>query len=212
MAKIIKKAADIAMQQLRRRFAQNDTRIRFQLRDADVVLRRGLVWAMGEDARWLPEYAEVADWLSNNQGKGLLCMGDCGRGKTQITRDILPRIFNCYLRLAYNYCTAKQLKDEFDKMSRYKIICIDDIGTEAKVKSYGNTRDYIEDLVDQCEQDHKLLICSTNLTADELLQRYDLRVFDRLKALCRRVVFEGDSMRDETNHKQYETILTHQKD
>ena len=31
--------------------------------------------------QWLPEYDEIADWMSDTQGKGLLLMGSCGRGK-----------------------------------------------------------------------------------------------------------------------------------
>ena len=33
---------------------------------------------------WLPEYEEVAAWMCDNKGKGLLLSGDCGRGKSNI--------------------------------------------------------------------------------------------------------------------------------
>ena len=190
-----KPVTDLIVQQRRNRFRGCDNKVRFQLPDAENTLKRGLVWALGDDARWLPEYSKVAAWLGDNKGKGLLCMGDCGRGKTVITRDILPELFSNYFHLAYNYTTAKRLKECFVEFSHYKILCIDDVGTESKVRHYGNTTDYIEDIVDLCEQQDKLLICSTNLNTDQLLERYDLRVVDRLKALCRQVIFEGESMR-----------------
>ena len=83
----------------------------------------------------------------------------------------------------------------FEEFSQYKIICVDDIGTETKVKKYGNTRDYVEDLVDLAEKQHKLLVLSTNLTFEQLQQRYDIRTLDRLRGLTRRVFFEGESLR-----------------
>lgn len=204
-------------------FGGNDRHVRFRLGGAAGILRHGLLWALGDEARWLPEYDEVAAWLADNRGKGLLCMGDCGRGKTVIARDILPHIFTDSIHLMYNYTTAKRLKDDYAAFSRYKVLCIDDIGTEAKMRSYGNVTDYIEDIVDLCEEQQKLLVCTTNLTTLQLVGgtdddpdsptfgkvfqgRYDLRTFDRLKSLCTRVVFEGPSMRDEDNREAYPRI------
>ena len=42
--------------------------------------------SMGERLLWLPEYDEVATWLSGNNGKGLFLYGACGRGKSLLTR------------------------------------------------------------------------------------------------------------------------------
>ena len=32
----------------------------------------------------LPEYDEIIDWMTNTDDKGLMLMGDCGRGKSVI--------------------------------------------------------------------------------------------------------------------------------
>jgi DNA replication protein DnaC len=51
-------------------------------------------------------------------------------------------------------------------------------------------------LVDECERKQKLLLVSTNLSKQELTDRYQLRTFDRLTAITRRVFFiEGESFR-----------------
>jgi len=41
--------------------------------------------SMGEQLQWLPEYDEVAAWLSDNRGKGLFLFGSCGRGKSLLS-------------------------------------------------------------------------------------------------------------------------------
>jgi len=46
--------------------------------DSKDVLLRGLNY-FTRNAEWLPEYEEIAAWLSGNNGRGLLCHGNCGR-------------------------------------------------------------------------------------------------------------------------------------
>lgn len=192
---------ELIEQQRRNGFLVPDGKVRWRLNQADLLLMRGLVSAFGEQAKWLPEYDEVALWLSDNQGRGLFLIGDCGRGKTVITQRIFPMLFQYYMRrndgsrMAYNCTTAKALADVYEEFSRYKIICIDDLGTESKVRKFGNVRDYVEDLVDLAEKQQKLLVLSTNLTFEQLQQRYDIRTIDRLRGLTTRVFFEGASLR-----------------
>ena len=193
--------AGLVAQQRRNGFRIADNKIRFKLADADQVLMRGLAYFCGERVTWLDEYEEIADWLSDNDGKGLMCIGDCGRGKTLITQKIIPLMFENYVRLADGTrpaiaChTALDLLDRFDEISQYKTVCIDDIGTEPDMKKYGVTHNYFSELVDLCERKEKLLICSTNLSREELTARYGIRTMDRLTAITRRVFFEGESLR-----------------
>ena len=56
--------------------------------DAKNILWRGLNY-FTENAEWLPEYEEIATWLSDNNGRGLLCHGNCGRGKSLISLPLL---------------------------------------------------------------------------------------------------------------------------
>ena len=199
-----------------------DEKVRWQLPHADVWLARGLAYAIGPTAKWLPEYDGIADWLTDNQGKGLMCIGDCGRGKTVITRDILPLLFEHYINVrfddgkmghpVYNYFLAKEMKTRWSEIERSKIVCIDDIGTEAIAKVFGETHNLFAELVDLCNDRDKLLICSTNLTQIQLFggkdddpdsptygvefpQRYDQRTFSRLVGNTVRVYFEGEDLR-----------------
>jgi len=206
--------SDIIREQSKRGF-RSDAKVRWQLQDADVLLMRGLAWAIGPTAQWLPEYDGLVDWLANNDGRGLMCIGDCGRGKTVITRDILPLIFDNYINvrfpdgnvghIVYNYFLATELKSRWAEIERCKVICIDDVGTEPIAKVYGETHNLFSELVDLCNDRDKLLICSTNLTQAQLFggeedgvvypPRYDQRTFSRLTANTVRVYFEGEDLR-----------------
>ena len=208
--------ADVIRQQRKGGGFKGDAKVRWTLQDADVLLMRGLAYAIGPKAQWLPEYDQVADWLSDNQGKGLMCIGDCGRGKTIITRDILPLVFKNYIQIhdtrddywyhpVYSYFQAKELKSRWDEIVRGKVICIDDVGTEPIAKVYGETHNYFSELVDLCNDRDKLLICSTNLTQAQLFggeedgivypARCDQRTFSRLVGNTVRVYFEGEDLR-----------------
>ena len=186
---------DTIGQQRRRQFRPDDKRTRLTISDARKVLWNALCAELG-DVVWLPEYERVAEWLTDTRGKGLLCMGDCGRGKTVITQRILPAIFESEGKVL-NCFTAIDLLTRYDEISQYKHICIDDMGTEPNAKKYGVTHNYLSELVDLAERKDKLLVISTNLDKDEILERYDMRTYDRLKSLCERVVFKGVSYRDD---------------
>ena len=216
--------ADVIKAQRKRGF-KGDTKVRWRL-DPDIdrarehaveILMRGLAYTIGPEAQWLSEYDGVADWLADNRGRGLMCIGDCGRGKTVITRDILPLVMQNYIWVTdakaggwyhpvYNYFLAKELKSRWAEIERAKVICIDDVGTEAIAKVYGETHNYFAELVDLCNDRDKLLICSTNLTQEQLFggtddqgvtypPRYDQRTFSRLVGNTVRVYFEGEDMR-----------------
>ena len=55
---------DIARQYRRNGGFKGDRKVRWTLPDADDLLMRGLVYAIGPTAQWLPEYDQVADWTS----------------------------------------------------------------------------------------------------------------------------------------------------
>ena len=185
---------------------QADKRLRIAIPNAREALMEQLVMEMGERAQWLPEYEKVASWLSDNQGKGLLCWGDCGRGKSLLCQRLLPAIIHRYCRLVVNCYTAldlnafdatesKSRRLLYDEIRQWKIISIDDMGTEPQACIFGETHDFMAELADECERKQKLLILSTNLSREQIITRYQLRTFDRLCALTTRVKFSGKSLR-----------------
>lgn len=159
-------------------------------------LRDGLKYFIGEKAGWLPEYRHIEDWLKDNHGKGLLCLGNYGRGKSVICRWILPIILN-----------SRTFTDACRVMSAYELgrgeepnwgrqwMVVDDIGVERETVSYGVKCVPLNEVVDTAEQYRRGLILTSNLTTGELESKYGKRTMDRLRDIMHLVTFSGESMR-----------------
>lgn len=173
----------------------SDNAVKVNVPGSKDVLMRGLNWVTRGNATWLPEYNEVAEWLTDNKGRGLLMFGDCGRGKSLIGKYILPLIFKHWLKKIMNVYTAQALNSNIDEALGRHIIYVDDIGTEEVSVQYGNRRMAFAELVDAAESKGKLLVISTNLSLDNLGAKYGERTMDRLRAITRQILFEGDSLR-----------------
>lgn len=163
--------------------------------DARNVLWNGIRYFAGNEARWLPEYDEVAAWMADNQGRGLLCFGNCGRGKTLICGRILPLVLNYYCRKVVSCYDAQQMNADIDHVKQQHILYVDDIGTEGMSVKYGERRLAFAELTDEAEKSGKLLILTTNLTLDEIGTKYGERTIDRLRAITKTVLFTGESLR-----------------
>lgn len=140
-------------------------------------------------------YRPVVDWMADNNGRGLLMMGSCGLGKTLIGKYILPYLVRYSCGKIINTFTTQELNAKPDEVLRYHLVYIDDIGTENVANTYGNKRVPFMELCDAAEQQGKLLICSTNLTLDELIEKYGERTIDRLRGTTKVVPFIGKSLR-----------------
>lgn len=160
-----------------------------------------------EDMVFADEYNEVIDWLSDNKHKGLLILGDCGRGKTLIANRILKPIFEWMFpnpigndRDYVQTLSARELKDivaDEWKLQWYipPVTIIDDVGTESASMIYGERHNSFFEYLDHAERKGLLLVITSNLTLKEISERYGERTIDRLKKLCRLVVFKGKSLR-----------------
>ncbi len=167
--------------------------------DAEEVLRTGLGYFLSQEGRelkWLPEYVHIADWLSDNKGRGLFLFGNCGRGKSLLCRYVLPAILLGYCQRVVSVFDTNEMNNRIDYVLSRHIISLDDIGTEEVSNVYGNRRQAFAEIIDAAEKYNKLLIVSTNLTVGEIRKRYGDRVLDRIKSTTQRVLFEGESLRE----------------
>lgn len=161
--------------------------------DASGILQRGLTKIVGDGARTdMPYLKEVADWLTDNKNRGLLCYGNCGLGKTVVTTHILPRVVQWSTGIIPNVWRASELPGIWPYIynRRRGIYIIDDLGVESVPMGYA-----FENVVDDAEKKGNLLIVSTNLSLEDIKDRYGERTFDRLRKLVRTVLFEGRSFR-----------------
>ncbi len=142
---------------------------------------------------YLKEYDEISKWMADTKGKGLALFGSVGRGKTVINSFILPVLF--YER--YGKLLTPQIADGLTRDSLKKWAhCIDDIGTEEIVNEFGTKTDMVSYAINDAEHYLKPLFLTSNLTKDELIQRYGIKIYDRIKRLCKIVIFTGKSLRN----------------
>lgn len=169
--------------------------IHIQIPDAKNVLWRGIKYFCKDAAKWQPEYEEVADWLADNKGRGLICLGTCGRGKSLICAKILPLLLNFYYRRNLCVYDAQMMNNNPDEVLGRYLVLIDDLGTENISVKYGEKRMVFPELADATEKQGKLLIVTTNLSLKELGEKYGQRTIDRLRATTKAVLFQGESLR-----------------
>lgn len=144
---------------------------------------------------FLPEYEEVVKWLVDNEGKGLLLMGKPGLGKSVIATGVIPAIFHNRLRKVLKPTPAEEIPLKIETIIKQPFYCIDDIGIESKVNDFGEKYEGFNRIVNESETRFKLLIVTTNLNPNQLLDRYGERTVDRLRRLCKLVKLEGESKR-----------------
>lgn len=173
----------------------------FTIPNARKRMEDGLRYYAGEGYHWLDAYDQVVSWLLDNKGRGLLCVGTSGLGKTLVCRDILPVILGRNIPSV----TAKEMNSRIDDLLKERAIIIDDLGKEdPEVKVYGNRRTPFFELCDAAEREGKLLIITTNLSTTpvndpdyptSIQERYGTAVIDRLRSITSVVIFRGRSLR-----------------
>lgn len=177
-------------------YPEEPDRVVIKIPNAEQRLRGGLNYFTQGKAEWCEEnYRPIVDWMEDNKGKGLLLAGGCGLGKSLIGMRILPLLINDTCKKIVNIYKAQDLNSKPDDVINKHIIYIDDIGTEGTSNIFGNKRVPFCELCDAVEQQGKLLMCSTNLTVDELTEKYGVRTVDRLRATTKYVPLMGDSLR-----------------
>ena len=152
--------------------------------------------SMGERLEWLPEYDKVADWLADNNGKGLFLFGNCGRGKSLLARYAIPAIIRAFSRRIVSVVDCGSQQVNIDEILRRKLIVLDDVGVEVDRIDYGTRRNVVVETINKAQDDPEtMLIMSSNLSGEAIRDRYGDRIYDRVKYLCYRVAFNGQSLR-----------------
>ncbi len=173
-------------------------KMRIQIPYAKGWLQRAMKYFIereGREMQWLKPYDEVAEWLSDNKGRGLLLYGSVGQGKTVLSRSAIPAILLKINRQIVRSYDIDEMNNQIDEIKNQRLISLDDIGTETIVNNFGNKRNAFAEIMDNAEKTGNLVIISTNLGKEQLIEKYGDRVFDRILATTKRVVFRGESLR-----------------
>lgn len=174
-------------------------RVNISVPDAKNVLIKAMTFFLNKQGKtlvWLQQYDEIADWLTDNNGKGLLLFGSCGTGKTFIARYAITAILLHYCNKVVTSFDMAEVNADPDKVLTKHIISLDDIGTEEISIKFGERRSIIPEILDSAEKYGKLVIMTSNLGATELIAKYGNRTFDRIIATTKRIEFNGKSFRE----------------
>lgn len=175
-----------------------DEKVDIHIPNAKTVLENAYRYFLSKqnvELIWRKEYDHVADWLEKNEGRGLLLYGDCGLGKSMLSRYVIPAIVLRYQRKVIKSFTAQQMNKNIDEILSKKLISLDDIGTEDVSVEFGNKRVAFAEVMDAVERDSKLVIISTNLQGSGIEDRYGTRTLERIISTTKRIEFKGESLR-----------------
>lgn len=146
----------------------------------------------------------------------MILVGDSGRGKTYFILALIRELLEVRkIPLGeMRYINALELEERVDecmeqfRSSRYFIegLCsiyflfIDDFGIEGTIQRA--ERNYYS-LTDKRLGGNKPTVFSTNLTDEEILETYGMRIDSRLKR-CKRLNFNGPDLRELTPERTYD--------
>ena len=140
---------------------------------------------------------------SINSGRGLFLTGTCGCGKTHLLKTLFKFPFSspkywvdCGDPTSVWLLDPKQ-NSRFTEMLSTNLF-LDDLGTEIKVE-YGRRSDWVGEFIRMYHaRGTRRLFISTNLTGEQLLDKYDLRIADRIMDMCVVCRMSGISKRPKT--------------
>jgi len=144
---------------------------------------------------------EAREYL-NNTDNGVILIGSPGVGKTTlIARDRM--VSASLLAMEFQVNGIQAIKDLINPQIHYNnnVVVIDDLGIEEDVKHFGNGLDPIAYVIqriydlNQREDQNIKLIFTTNLNEKALIEKYGVRVKDRIWEMCDRIVLEDTNLR-----------------
>ena len=137
---------------------------------------------------------KASDWLKmwcsrfpNTTKLNINIIGGAGSGKTFLLECVANEMLNKNMAICYK--TAFELNElarlyhigksfSFADCLNADILFIDDLGTEPILKNV--TKEYLYNLINVRQINNKPTFITTNLSLDDILARYDDRIFSRL--------------------------------
>lgn len=144
------------------------------------------------------------------QGKGLLLHGVAGTGKTYaaacVANALIDKGYGCYMT---TFARARNMAFEnkqryLDDLQKFKLLVLDDLGTEAKTEYM---QEVVFSIVDARYRAGLPMIVTTNLTLAELKNPHDVqasRIYSRILERCFPVEVAGTNQRFKKINDDYE--------
>jgi DNA replication protein DnaC len=158
----------------------------------------------------------IFNWLIGNEidlslNKGLMFTGNWGTGKSIFIKGIILFINKYYsIDILQNgisnpvYMLAQDMANlfkednvnEINKMKSTSIMAIDDLGYEpVEVNHFGTKCHPFEEVLMSRYDRKKTILLTTNLSLDQIGERYGWHIYDRLKQMTYILEFTGKSKR-----------------
>lgn len=174
------------------------------------VVKRGMTFVDDEVTR--DRISRVANWMRGESKPGLLIYGNkVGTGKTTMSKAIYQvlhffhdepmfrdaRVTETEVITALDLIRLHRDKpQEYSQLMIKHRLIIDDVGTEAaSVKVYGTESSPLTELLFARYDRQLWTILTSNLSDDDLQQRYGIRLADRFREMFDRILFDGNSYR-----------------
>ncbi len=174
----------------------------------EVIYRHGAPRITPEIVNNIWHMAEAL--TADNRKWGLFLCGNYGTGKTTLLKAFarqLKRIDGSgedytrggYIRivdardLAY---MAASNRPAFQELCRTKMLAIEDLGKEpVDVMAYGTAHSPVKELLEKRCDLQLFTVITTNMAPEDMTERYDGRIADRMREAFEVIAFNGDSFR-----------------
>lgn len=149
---------------------------------------------------YLKQYTENFSTDSNS----ILILGKTGLGKTHLSLAVANKVLEKGYSVIYDsainilheiekeHFSREHNSEMTDLVMQTDLLIMDDLGTEHKTPFYSST---IYNIINTRLNRHKPTIISTNLTHEEMKQRYDERVVSRITTQYANMHFSGTDIR-----------------
>ena len=148
---------------------------------------------------------KFANNITDKKEKSLLFIGNTGLGKTFLSNAIAKKVLDdgksvIYQTapifmdkiMQYKFSYEDESRQLYDRIFDVDLLIIDDLGTETMTN---NKYTELFNIINSRLLKNKKIIISTNLTLNELFERYDERIVSRLIGEFRIFKFIGDDIR-----------------
>lgn len=145
-------------------------------------------------------------------GMGLLFWGNVGRGKTfsaacianQLIENNIPVMMTSFAKIVDDVFSVQDKSEYFKEFSRFKLLIIDDLGTE---RDTNYAMEQVYKVIDDRYKNNLPMIITTNLSVNDLKNPKKVeysRIYDRILEKCTPVEFRGKNYREQIRNEQLE--------
>lgn len=161
----------------------------------------------------MQRYVENFDAFRKS-GQGLLLYGDCGTGKTfaacEVANALIDKGYAClvtnFSKMLNTLQGTYEKQTYIDRLNRYSLIVIDDLGIERNTEY---AKEQVYNIIDGRYRSGLPMIITTNMTMDNIKNAPDTeskRIYDRIIERCFPILVDGTSRRRKSVWNNYAEV------